>query len=245
MRPFQQLDYIRLDDQFSEDERMVRDTVRSWVTERYLPLAMEHFEAGTFPMQLVPELAELGVFGPTIPAEYGCAGLNNVAAGLIYQELERGDSGLRSFVSVQGGLVMYPIYAFGSEAQKQHWLPQLASGKAIGCFGLTEPDFGSNPGGMLTTAKQGRQGLGAQRPQDVDHQRHRLRRGRRLGARRRHDPRLPGRRRARPASARPSRSTSSACAPRSRASSCCRTSSCPRTRSLPEFGRARSRRWPA
>jgi len=154
MRPFQQLDYIRLEDQFSEDERMVRDTVRSWVTERYLPLALEHFEAGTFPMQLVPELAELGVFGPTIPAEYGGAGLNNVAAGLIYQELERGDSGLRSFVSVQGGLVMYPIHAFGSEAQKRHWLPLLASGKAIGCFGLTEPDFGSNPGGMLTTAKK-------------------------------------------------------------------------------------------
>ncbi len=154
MRPFQQLDYIRLEDQFSEDERMVRDTVRSWVTERYLPLAMEHFEAGTFPMQLVPELAELGVFGPTIPAEYGGAGLNSVAAGLIYQELERGDSGLRSFVSVQGGLVMYPIHAFGSEAQKRHWLPRLASGKAIGCFGLTEPDFGSNPGGMLTIAKK-------------------------------------------------------------------------------------------
>jgi len=154
MRPFQQLDYVRLEDQLSEDERMVRDAVRSWVTERYLPLAMEHFEAGTFPMQLVPELAELGVFGPTIPAEYGGAGLNNVAAGLIYQELERGDSGLRSFVSVQGGLVMYPIHAFGSEAQKRHWLPLLASGKAIGCFGLTEPDFGSNPGGMLTTAKK-------------------------------------------------------------------------------------------
>ncbi len=154
MTPFQQLDYICLEDQFSEDERMVRDAVRSWVTERYLPLAMEHFEAGTFPMQLVPELAELGVFGPTIPAEYGGAGLNNVAAGLIYQELERGDSGLRSFVSVQGGLVMYPIHAYGSEAQKRRWLPLLASGKAIGCFGLTEPDFGSNPGGMLTTAKK-------------------------------------------------------------------------------------------
>ncbi|MBK7641499.1 MAG: acyl-CoA dehydrogenase family protein [Planctomycetes bacterium] len=158
MRPFQQLDYIRLDDQFSEDERMVLDTVRSWVTERYLPLAMEHFEAGTFPMQLVPELAELGVFGPTTPAEYGGAGLNNVAAGLIYQELERGDSGLRSFVSVQGGLVMYPIYSFGSEAQKRRWLPLLASGKAIGCFGLTEPDFGSNPAGMLTTAKKDAKG---------------------------------------------------------------------------------------
>ena len=154
MKPFQQLDYVCLEDLFSEDERMVRDAVRSWVTERYLPLALEHFEAGTFPTELVPELAELGVFGPTIPAEYGGAGLNNVAAGLIYQELERGDSGLRSFVSVQGGLVMYPIHAYGSEAQKRHWLPRLASGKAVGCFGLTEPDFGSNPGGMLTTAKK-------------------------------------------------------------------------------------------
>jgi glutaryl-CoA dehydrogenase len=149
---FRQLDYFQLDDQFSEDELMVRDTVRSWVTERYLPLAMEHFENGTFPMELVPELAELGVFGPTTPTEYGGAGLNSVAYGLICQELERGDSGLRSFVSVQGSLVMYPIFAFGSEEQKRRWLPLLASGKAIGCFGLTEPDFGSNPGGMLTTA---------------------------------------------------------------------------------------------
>ena len=154
MRTFQQLDYVNLEGQFSEDERMVRDAVRSWVSERYLPLAMQHFEAGTFPHELVPELAELGVFGPTIPAEYGGAGLNNVAAGLIYQELERGDSGLRSFVSVQGGLVMYPIHAFGSDAQKRRWLPLLASGKAVGCFGLTEPDFGSNPAGMLTTAKK-------------------------------------------------------------------------------------------
>ncbi len=149
---FRQLDYFQLDDQFSEDELMVRDTVRSWVTERFLPGVMEHFENGTFPMELVPELAELGVFGPTTPTEYGGAGLNNVAYGLICQELERGDSGLRSFVSVQGSLVMFPILAYGSEEQKRRWLPLLASGKAIGCFGLTEPDFGSNPGGMLTTA---------------------------------------------------------------------------------------------
>ncbi len=133
---------------------MVRDTVQNWVTERYLPLCMEHFENGTFPMDTIPELAEMGVFGPTLPAEYGCAGLNNVAAGLIYQELERGDSGLRSFCSVQGALVMFPIFSMGSEEQKKHWLPKLASGKAIGCFGLTEPDFGSNPGGMLTVAKK-------------------------------------------------------------------------------------------
>jgi glutaryl-CoA dehydrogenase len=154
MANFKQLDFLDLDDQFTEEERMVRDSVRAWVGERYLPLVMQHFEAGTFPMEVTPELAELGLFGPTTPAEYGGAGLNNVAYGLICQELERGDSGLRSFVSVQGSLVMYPIFAFGSEEQKRHWLPKLAAGQAIGCFGLTEPDFGSNPGGMLTTAKR-------------------------------------------------------------------------------------------
>jgi glutaryl-CoA dehydrogenase len=154
MQAFRQLDYLNLDDELSEDERMVRDAVRSWVSERFMPTVMQHFEAGTFPMELVPELAELGVFGPTVPAEYGGPGLNNVAAGLIYQEMERGDSGLRSFVSVQGGLVMYPIFAFGSEEQKRKWLPRMAKGQAIGCFGLTEPDFGSNPSGMLTTAKR-------------------------------------------------------------------------------------------
>ncbi len=154
MQPFRQLDYVHLDDSLSNEEKMVRDTVRDWVGERFLPLVAEHFEAGTFPTELVPELADLGVFGPTTPEEYGGPGLNNVAAGLIYQEMERGDSGLRSFVSVQGGLVMYPIFAYGSEEQKKRWLPLLAKGKAIGCFGLTEPDFGSNPGGMLTTAKK-------------------------------------------------------------------------------------------
>jgi glutaryl-CoA dehydrogenase len=154
MQPFRQLDFFDLETEYSEDERMVRDTVRDWVGERYMPLVMEHFENGTFPMEVVPELAELGVFGPTTPEEYGGAGLNNVAYGLICQELERGDSGLRSFVSVQGSLVMYPILAFGSEAQKKRWLPKMASGEAIGCFGLTEPDFGSNPGGMTTTAKK-------------------------------------------------------------------------------------------
>jgi glutaryl-CoA dehydrogenase len=154
MADYRQLDFMLLDDQFAEDELMVRDTVRSWVSERFLPLVMEHFEAGTFPTELTPELADLGVFGPTIPEEYGGAGLNSVAYGLICQELERGDSGLRSFVSVQGSLVMYPIHAFGSEEQKREWLPKLAKGEAIGCFGLTEPDAGSNPGGMQTYAKK-------------------------------------------------------------------------------------------
>jgi glutaryl-CoA dehydrogenase len=114
----------------------------------------EHFRAGTFPVGLAKRIAELGFFGSNLPQEYGCAGLNNVAYGLINQELERGDSGLRSFVSVQSGLVMYPIFAFGSEDQKRHWLPRLAAGEAIGCFGLTEPDFGSNPAGMLTRARR-------------------------------------------------------------------------------------------
>ena len=154
MDTFRQLDFLNLDDQFAEEELMVRDTVRSWVSERFMPLIMEHWEAGTFPKELTPELGELGVFGPTIPEEYGGAGMNSVTYGLICQELERGDSGLRSFVSVQGSLVMYPIFAYGSEEQKREWLPKLASGQVIGCFGLTEPDFGSNPGGMLTTAKK-------------------------------------------------------------------------------------------
>ncbi len=154
MAAFTQLDYMNLESEYSEDERMVRDAVRSWVTERYIPIAMEHFEAGTFPKELIPELAELGVFGCNLPEKYGCLNLNNVAYGLVCQELERGDSGLRSLVSVQGSLVMYPIYAYGSEEQKDEWLPQLAAGTAIGCFGLTEPDFGSNPGGMLTNARK-------------------------------------------------------------------------------------------
>ncbi len=154
MRPYRQLDFLELESELAEDERMVRDAVRGWVSERYLPIVAEHFEAGTFPTELTPELGELGVFGSNLPEEYGCAGLNNVAYGLICQELERGDSGLRSYVSVQGALVMYPIFTFGSEEQKRHWLPKLASGQAIGCFGLTEPDFGSNPAGMLTTARR-------------------------------------------------------------------------------------------
>ena len=154
MQAFQQLDFFDLEDQFSEEELMVRDTVRTWVSERFLPLIMEHFENGTFPMEIVGELAELNVFGPTTPEEYGGAGMNNVAYGLICQELERGDSGLRSFVSVQGSLVMFPILSMGSEEQRREWLPRLARAEVIGCFGLTEPDFGSNPAGMQATARR-------------------------------------------------------------------------------------------
>ncbi|HUF64782.1 MAG TPA: acyl-CoA dehydrogenase family protein [Gemmatimonadaceae bacterium] len=148
------LDFYSIDASLSEDERAVRETVRRFVDERVLPIIGEHYIQGKFPLQLVPEMAELGVFGANLPEEYGCAGLNNVAYGLIMQELERGDSGVRSFASVQGALVMYPIYAFGSEEQKQEYLPKMASGEVIGCFGLTEPDYGSNPAGMITRARE-------------------------------------------------------------------------------------------
>ena len=151
---FTGVDFYALDTLLSEEERAVRDTVRAWVDENLMPVIGEHYIEGKFPKHLVPQMAELGFYGANLPEEYGCAGLNNVAYGLIMQELERGDSGIRSFASVQGGLVMYPIYAFGSEEQKRHWLPRLASGQEIGCFGLTEPDFGSNPGGMITTARE-------------------------------------------------------------------------------------------
>src|SRR3990170_367032 len=151
---FTGVDFYGVEGLLGEDERAVRDTVRDWVEEQLLPVINESYLEGRFPKQLVPQMAELGFFGANLPEEYGCAGLNNVAYGLIMQELERGDSGVRSFASVQGALVMYPIYAFGSEEQKQHYLPQLASGQEIGCFGLTEPDYGSNPGGMITTARE-------------------------------------------------------------------------------------------
>jgi glutaryl-CoA dehydrogenase len=147
-------DFFNIDSALSEDERAVRESVRRFVDERVLPIIGECYVKGYFPKQLIPELAELGVFGANLPEEYGCAGLNNVAYGLIMQELERGDSGVRSFASVQGALVMYPIFAFGSEEQKRHYLPAMARGDIIGCFGLTEPDFGSNPGGMITMARE-------------------------------------------------------------------------------------------
>jgi glutaryl-CoA dehydrogenase len=151
---FTGVDFLNFDSLLSEEERAVRDTVRAWVDEHLIPVIGEAYIEGKFPKQLIAGMAELGFFGANLPEEYGCAGLNNVAYGLIMQELERGDSGIRSFASVQGALVMYPIFAFGSDEQKKHWLPRLAAGQEIGCFGLTEPDFGSNPGGMITTAKK-------------------------------------------------------------------------------------------
>jgi glutaryl-CoA dehydrogenase len=144
-------DFYNIDSLLTEDERMVQKTVRDFVDSEVLPIIRKHYRESTFPTKLVPQIASLGLLGANIKG-YGCAGLNNVAYGLAMQELERGDSGLRSFVSVQGALVCYPIYTFGSDEQKEFWLPKLAHGEAIGCFGLTEHDFGSNPAGMTTKA---------------------------------------------------------------------------------------------
>jgi glutaryl-CoA dehydrogenase len=147
-------DFFNIDSALSEEERAVRDSVRRFVDDRILPIIGQCYVEGRFPREVIPTMAELGLFGANLPEEYGCAGLNNVAYGLIMQELERGDSGVRSFASVQGALVMYPIYAFGSDEQKRRYLPGMAAGKIIGCFGLTEPDYGSNPAGMITTARE-------------------------------------------------------------------------------------------
>ena len=148
---FKALDFVGINELLNDEERMVRDTVRELVTREVLPVIERHFRDGTFPAELVPKLAELGLLGANFKG-YGCAELGNVACGLISQELERGDSGIRSFVSVTGSLVIYPILTFGSEAQKERWIPDLAAGKVIGCFGLTEPDHGSDPSGMKTRA---------------------------------------------------------------------------------------------
>jgi glutaryl-CoA dehydrogenase len=146
-------DLYRIDDLLSPEERAIRDTVARFIDAEYLPVIGKHFRHHTFPTEVIPKLGELGVYGATLTG-YGCAGLSNVAYGLILQELERGDSGLRSFASVQSSLCMFPIWAYGSEAQKQRWLPGMAQGKRIGCFGLTEPDYGSDPGGMVTRARK-------------------------------------------------------------------------------------------
>ncbi len=152
MPRFSGVDFYDMDSLLTDEERQVRELVRDWVEDRYLPLIEKAYEEAYFPMEVVPEIAQMGLLGATLPEQYGCAGLSAVAYGLAMQELERGDSGLRSFASVQGSLVMYPIYAYGSEEQRRRWLPRMAKGEVIGCFGLTEPDFGSNPGGMITRA---------------------------------------------------------------------------------------------
>ncbi len=155
MASYQSPDFLQLDDyHFSEEERLVRDSVRDWVSGEFLPCVTEHIrQDGSFPMELVPQIAELGMFGANLQG-YGCAGMNNVSYGLLMQELERGDSGLRSFASVQGSLCMYPIHTYGSDEQKEKWLPSMAAGETIGCFGLTEPDFGSFVTGMVTRAEK-------------------------------------------------------------------------------------------
>jgi glutaryl-CoA dehydrogenase len=151
---FSAVDFLKLDDLLSDEERVARDSVREFVSREFLPLVQKHVrQDGSFPLELVPRMADLGLFGANLSG-YGCAGMNNVGYGLVMQELERGDSGLRSFASVQGGLVMYPIYTYGSEDQRQRWLPELASGRCIGCFGLTEPDFGSHASAMRTKGER-------------------------------------------------------------------------------------------
>ncbi|HSB08247.1 MAG TPA: acyl-CoA dehydrogenase family protein [Blastocatellia bacterium] len=151
---FEGLDILGIDTLLSDEERLARSEVRKFVESEITPIIAQCFEEGRFPTDLIASLAELGVLGANLPEEYGCAGMNNVAYGLVMQELEAGDSGIRSFASVQGALCMYPIFQFGSEEQRRRWLPQMAAGKVIGCFGLTEPNFGSNPSGMLTRAKK-------------------------------------------------------------------------------------------
>ena len=150
---FKHPDYYILDDLYSEEHKLIRDTARQWVKKEVSPIIDEHYEKATFPMHLLKGLGEIGAFGPYIPVEYGGSGLDQISYGIIMQELERCDSGLRSTASVQSSLVMYPIWKYGSEEQKNRFLPMLASGEMMGCFGLTEPDFGSNPGGMLTNFK--------------------------------------------------------------------------------------------
>ncbi|MBT4790925.1 MAG: acyl-CoA dehydrogenase [Halobacteriovoraceae bacterium] len=152
---FKELDFMNLDSLLTPEELQIKESVRKFVTKEYMPTVSENFEKGHFDKSIIPKLGAMGLLGANLPEEYGCANLNNISYGIINQELERGDSGLRSFASVQSALVMYPIYAFGSEEQKKKWLPQLAAGEKIGCFGLTEPDHGSDPQSMITNAKDG------------------------------------------------------------------------------------------
>lgn len=154
MADYEALDFYGFDELLSPEQSLIRDTVRRFVAEKCLPVIEQHQRAGTFPAELIAPMAELGLLGANLPEEYGCAGLESSTYGMIMQELERGDSGLRSFVSVQGALCMYPVFAFGSEEQRRRWLPEMAAGRVIGCFGLTEPDAGSDPGAMRTRARR-------------------------------------------------------------------------------------------
>ena len=152
MSQFSGTDFYEIDSLLTEDEITIRDTVRAWVEAKFLPLIEDAYDNAYFPKEVIPQVAEMGLLGATLPEKYGCAGVSPTAYGLAMQELERGDSGLRSFVSVQGALCMWPIYAYGTEEQRMKWLPAMAKGEVIGCFGLTEPDFGSDPAGMITRA---------------------------------------------------------------------------------------------
>src|SRR5262245_12171843 len=153
MEKFDGVDFMEIDGLFSDEELLIRDTARKFVQDNLMPIIEKHNREGTFPTHLIPQIGELGFLGANLEG-YGCAGLSNTAYGLIMQELERGDSGFRSFVSVQGALCMWPIYTYGTEEQKKKFLPKMAKGEIIGCFGLTEADFGSNPAGMLTSARK-------------------------------------------------------------------------------------------
>ncbi len=154
MGKFTAPDYYLMEDLLQEEEKFIRDTVREWVDKAVLPVISRYYQKGEFPTQLIPQMGEMGLLGANLPEKYDCPGVNNVSYGLMMQELERGDSGIRSFASVQGSLVMYPVYKFGTEEQRKKYLPKLAAGELIGCYGLTEPDFGSDPGGMKTNARR-------------------------------------------------------------------------------------------
>ena len=192
MFAFHGVDYLEIDALFNEQEKLVRQTVREFVDQEVIPGIEEWNREGKFPRHLIPLMAELGFYGANLEG-YGCAGMSNVEYGLIMQELERGDSGLRSFVSVQGALVMYPINQYGSAEQKARWLPALQQGKAIGCFGLTEPDFGSNPSAMRTRAAKGRRSFYPQWGEGLDHIRHNCGCGLGVGSYGARNPRFSGR----------------------------------------------------
>ena len=212
---------------------MVRDTARGYAQDKLLPRVLTAYREERFDREIMTEMGELGLLGPTIPEEYGGAGLGYVAYGLIAREIERVDSGYRSAMSVQSSLVMHPIYAYGTEAQRKKYLPKLATGEMVGCFGLTEPDHGSDPGSMVTRAEKVAGRLPAQRRQDVDHQFADRRRRRGLGEARRRDPRLHRRARHQGLLDAEDRGQAVACAPRSPARSCWTTSFVPEENLLP------------